>query len=92
MYLAKKHIAGLEPLFVGGGVIQDVTQAGHTLLPGIEKFEAGTPNIIGAASLLAAIRYLDWIGGYTRLQAIEQDLMTSILTKISSVREGITLV
>jgi selenocysteine lyase/cysteine desulfurase len=32
------------------------------LTSGTDKFEAGTPNIIGAVSLLKAIEYIDSIG------------------------------
>lgn len=34
-----------------------------------EKFEPGTPNIIGAVSLLKAFEYLDTLGGYPIMSA-----------------------
>lgn len=92
MYLASKHIETLDPLCVGGGVIDDVTTQWHGLVHGIEKFEAGTPNIIGAASLLAALRYIDWIGGYGTLHGIEQDNIVYIFTKIASLPSSIRLI
>lgn len=92
MYLADKHIETLDPLCVGGGVIDDVTTQWHGLIHGIEKFEAGTPNVIGAASLLAALRYIDWIGGYGTLHGIEQANIAYILTKIASLPSSIRLV
>lgn len=46
----------------GGGIIEDVDVEGHTLTSGAEKFEAGTPNIIGAVSLLKALEYIKSLG------------------------------
>lgn len=92
MYLTEKHIASIDPLCVGGGVIEDVTIQWHSLVRGIEKFEAGTPNIIAAASLLGALRYIDWIGGYGTLQRIEQENIAYILAKIVNLPSSIRLV
>lgn len=61
-------------------------------MSGIEKFEAGTPNIIGAASLLAALRYIDWIGGYGILHRVEQENIAYILEKIALLPASIRLV
>lgn len=92
MYLSNKHIESLDPLCVGGGVIDDVTTQWHGLVHGIEKFEAGTPNVIGAASLLAALRYIDWIGGYGTLHGIEQANIVYVLTKIATLPSSIRLI
>lgn len=92
MYLTKKHIAWLDPLCVGGGVIGDVTQQWHDLVTWIEKFEAGTPNIIGAVSFLAALRYIDWIGWYSTLVSVEQENIAYILSKIQHLPSNIRLV
>ena len=51
------------PPFLGGGnMISDVRLDGFTPAPVPAKFEAGTPPIIEAAGLGAAIDYLDGIG------------------------------
>lgn len=92
MYLAENYIGSLDPLCVGGGVIEDVTTQWSSLVRGIEKFEAGTPNIIGAASLLAALRYIDWIWGYGTLHCIEQENIAYILEKIVTLPTSIRLV
>lgn len=92
MYLAKKYIDWLDPLCVGGGVIWDVTTYWHDLVVWIEKFESGTPNIVGAVSLLAALRYIDWIWWYSRLIGVEQENIRYILEKIQKLPENIRLV
>jgi len=92
MYLAENYIGSLDPLCVGGGVIEDVTTQWSSLVRGIEKFEAGTPNIIGAASLLAALRYIDWIWWYGTLHRIEQENIVYILEKIITLPASIRLV
>jgi len=61
-YLKKDWIKRLSPMMAGGGTIEDVSITGHTFASGTDKFEAGTPNIIGAVSLLKAIEYIDSIG------------------------------
>jgi len=45
-YLKKEYIKTLQPMISGGGAIQDVDQDGFTTPNTLEKFEAGTPNII----------------------------------------------
>ena len=58
--LALKHqrVKELQPLSVGGGTIKDVSCDGFELQSNNEKFEAWTPNIIGAVSLEYALEYL----------------------------------
>ena len=51
MYLSKNYIRTLQPMIGGGGSIVDVTVDGNELVRTVEKFEPGTPNIIGAGSM-----------------------------------------
>lgn len=78
MYLAKDHIRSLEPLISGGGSIADVTVDGSQLLRTVEKFEPGTPNIVSAVSMGAALEYLDWIGGYRTLHEVQAPLIAAL--------------
>jgi hypothetical protein len=48
--------------------------------------------VIGAASLLAALRYIDWIGGYGTLHGIEKQNIAYILEKIATLPASIRLV
>ena len=56
--LKQQWIKELQPLSVWGGTIKDVSCDGFELQTTNEKFEAWTPNIIGAVSLEYALEYL----------------------------------
>lgn len=63
-------------------MIDDVTTQGYTLTSGWEKFEPGTPHIVGAASLLYALEYIESIGGYPAIQKHENQLIEYALDRI----------
>jgi cysteine desulfurase/selenocysteine lyase len=48
----------LEPLMVGGGMVEDVSTDGFETRKGYEGLEAGTPNISGGIGLGKAVDYL----------------------------------
>jgi cysteine desulfurase/selenocysteine lyase len=52
----------LEPLLVGGGMVEDVLDDGFTIKKGYEGYEAGTPDISAGIGLGAAVDYLVRIG------------------------------
>jgi cysteine desulfurase / selenocysteine lyase len=62
LYVKEKLIQEMHPLIVGGGMISNVSLEKTNYLNGIEKFEAGTPNIAGAYGFEAACNYLNKIG------------------------------
>lgn len=62
LYLAAGLAASLTPAFVGGGMVREVTRAGLAYEDAPWKFEAGTPNVMGAIGLGAAARYLSMLG------------------------------
>ncbi|MGD2116712.1 MAG: cysteine desulfurase [Acidobacteriota bacterium] len=53
-----EHLADMPPLLGGGMMIRTVSFEGTTFADPPTRFEAGTPNIEGAAGLAAAIDYL----------------------------------
>ncbi len=57
----------MPPIQGGGAMIDKVSFAGTTFAPPPSRFEAGTPHVVGALGLHAAIDYVESIG----LQAIE---------------------
>ena len=60
---ARAELLGAMPPWQGGGsMIDRVTFAKTTWAPAPQRFEAGTPNIVGALGLHAAIDYVDAIG------------------------------
>jgi cysteine desulfurase/selenocysteine lyase len=73
----------MTPYQSGGGAISSVTFAKTTYKPPPEKFEAGTPNIAGAAGLAAAIDYIETLG-LERIAAYERELLEYALEKISA--------
>ncbi len=57
-----KNDETVEPLAVGGGIVEDVSLERYERKSGYEGFEAGTPNISGGIGLGAAVDYLSEIG------------------------------
>jgi len=86
---AKGDILGAMPPWQGGGsMIDKVSFAKTTWAPAPQRFEAGTPNIVGALGLHAAIDYVDAIG-LPVIHAHESALVASAraaLGAINSVR------
>jgi cysteine desulfurase / selenocysteine lyase len=58
LYATSALLAWLNPSFFGGGMVSNVTQDHATWVEGPAKFEAGTPNSMGAIGLGAAAEYL----------------------------------
>jgi cysteine desulfurase/selenocysteine lyase len=52
----------LEPLELGGGMVESVTETGYVPAEGYQQYEAGTPNIAGGIGLGAAVDYLTVLG------------------------------
>lgn len=57
-----ERLLEMEPFEGGGEMISDVRLEGSTWAPIPHRFEAGTPPIIEAAGLIAAIDYLEKVG------------------------------
>ena len=74
VYLKKEWMKKLSPMIAGWGTVEDVSISGHTLTSWTDNFEAGTPNIIWAASLLKAIEYIESIGWIEQVRSHEQEL------------------
>jgi len=79
VYLKKEWLKKLSPMIAGWWTIEDVSVTGHTLTSGTDKFEAGTPNIIGAVSLLKAIEYIDNIWWMQKIWQHEQEIVKKVL-------------
>lgn len=91
VYLKKKWVKTLQTSCGGGGTVKNVSEDGVEFLTNIEKFEAGTPNIIWAASTLKAFEYLEQIGWYDAIQKHEDVLMNYALKKFESMKDKIRL-
>jgi cysteine desulfurase/selenocysteine lyase len=62
LWARKERLAEIEPVEGGGDMISDVTLHGATWAAIPHRFEAGTPPIIEAVGLHAAIDYLEKVG------------------------------
>lgn len=86
----KEALLDAMPPFLGGGsMIRTVTTAGYSpaLLP--SKFEAGTPPIVDAIALGAAVDYLTHIG-MERIHRYEQTLTRAAHRVLESI-DGLTI-
>jgi len=68
----------LEPAFLGGGMIESVSQEDYQLTGGYERFEAGTPHIAGGIGLGRAVDYLTELG-MEKIREHEERLTKRIL-------------
>ena len=73
LYAKRKHLKGMRPFLGGGEMIREVTKANVTYADAPMRFEAGTPAIIEAVGLAAALDYIDGVGR-ERIDAHEQSL------------------
>lgn len=86
LYGKKEYLRAMEPLRIGGGIVEEVTQHSVRYLDSPWKFEAGTQNAEGVIGLGAAIDYLETIGMPT-IEKIEHRLMTYAFEKLSALPE-----
>jgi cysteine desulfurase/selenocysteine lyase len=65
LWIRNEALAEVEPLLVGGGMVQDVAdvpQGSYEIKKGYEGYEAGTPDISAGLGLCAAVDYLNRVG------------------------------
>lgn len=81
LYGKEDLLNNMPPYRLGGEMISNVTLEGATWADLPQKFEAGTPNIVGAVGLGYAIDYLNSIG-LKQISAHEQALINYLLPKL----------
>jgi cysteine desulfurase/selenocysteine lyase len=74
LYGKREWLERMPPFLGGGEMIREVTEAGVTYGTPPHKFEAGTPPIVPAAGLGAALDYINAIGKEA-IRAHEDDLV-----------------
>jgi cysteine desulfurase/selenocysteine lyase len=72
-----ERLAALEPLVLGGGVVDRVRRDGYKLKPLPYRLEPGTPHISGAIGLGAAVDFLEELG-FERVAAHERALVQAL--------------
>jgi cysteine desulfurase/selenocysteine lyase len=88
LYARSELLAAMPPWQGGGEMIRTVTFERTEFADPPARFEAGTPNIIGAVGLAAAIDYVEGIG-WPSIQAHEKALMahgTTVLSRLNGLR------
>ncbi|WP_126803005.1 aminotransferase class V-fold PLP-dependent enzyme [Aliidiomarina minuta] len=58
LFIKSDVLQDMPPWQVGGGMVDMVYENDVSYLQGVSRFEAGTPNLIGAAGFAAAVEYL----------------------------------
>ncbi len=73
LYGKQSHLKKMQPIYLGGGMVDWVDTSGYRIRKIPHKFEAGTPHIAGVYGLAAAIKYLEKIG-FDHLEAHDREL------------------
>ncbi len=67
-----------RPLLAGGGTVSTVSRSEHVLVADADRHEAGSPNVVGAVAMAAAISGLRALG-LERIARHERPLTTGLL-------------
>jgi cysteine desulfurase / selenocysteine lyase len=92
LYGKKSLLQKMNPAFSWGWAINFVTQEGYEPAGLPYRHEPGTAHIVWAASLLAALTYIESIGWYDAIARHEQDLVAYTLSKIATLPHEIRLI
>lgn len=92
VYLKKDWIKELTPMISWGWAIQDLDVDFYQLPTTVSKFEAGTPNIIWAVSLLKALEYIESIWWMETIRNHEQEIVKYCLPKFNAVSDKVKLI
>ena len=84
LYIKKERVEKVQPVFLGGGMIKNVSLSGYELADPPERFEAGTPHIAGAVGLAAAVSYVENVG-LSAIQDHEQELAHYTMDELSEI-------
>ena len=61
LYARQQLQADMQPLLLGGGIVNKVTFEQYDLIDGPSKFEAGSLNVVAIVGLVEALEYLEHI-------------------------------
>lgn len=84
LYINEKWLDQVEPYQYGGDMIETVSFEKTTFRQSPQKFEAGTPNIIGAIGLAEAIKFIRKTG-FDLIHQYEKTLADYFLEKAQSI-------
>jgi cysteine desulfurase/selenocysteine lyase len=84
LYGKSELLQRMPPFLFGGDMIEYVEEQTSTFAPLPQKFEAGTPNVEGAAGLVAAIEYIE-AAGINNIHRMELELTQYMLERLLAV-------
>ncbi len=90
LYGKEKWLNELPPFMTGGEMIKNVTFEKTTFNELPFKFEAGTPNYVGAIGMAKAIEYIQDIG-LENIAAYEKELLEYATQKLNAI-EGLKII
>ncbi|HKL07393.1 MAG TPA: cysteine desulfurase [Bacteroidales bacterium] len=90
LYGKEKWLNELPPFMTGGEMIKNVTFEKTTFNELPFKFEAGTPNYVGAIGMAKAIEYIQGIG-LENIEAYEKELLEYATQKLNAI-EGLKII
>jgi cysteine desulfurase/selenocysteine lyase len=76
---------GVEPLLLGGGMVEDADMEGYVAKKGYEGYEAGTPDISAAIGLGRALDYLRDVG-MEKIHSHEQRLAMRLAEGLKEIK------
>ncbi len=89
LWARRELLEALPPFLGGGSMIETVTMSGSTWAPPPAKFEAGTPPIVEAIGLAAAVDYLSAVG-MEAIAAHEHAITAYALERLLAI-DGLTI-
>ena len=92
MYLKHENIRNLSPLILWGWTVKDVSIDKFSLQNNVDKWEAGTPNIVWAVSLLKAIETIESIGWMEKIYQHEKKLVSALCQWFSDRKESVEVI
>lgn len=90
LYGKREHLEKMPPYMGGGDMVETVTYQKTTYAPLPLKFEAGTPNFTGAASLLPALETAEYLrGGIVgeEVKKEERAIVSFMMEKLSLIED-----
>lgn len=89
LYGKRSLLATLPPLLTGGGMVRSVTREGYVPADPPTRFMAGTPNLLGAIGMAAALEWqMQW--SWADRTAHERRMMAVLLEELRTV-EGVRI-
>ncbi|MDO8469058.1 MAG: cysteine desulfurase [Candidatus Peribacter sp.] len=84
LYAKRELLRGMPPFLGGGMMIREVHRDGFTPADAPQKFEAGTPPIVEAVGLKAALEWINTVG-WSDIEAHEAKLMHAAHETLSNI-------